>query len=209
MRERQSDRATEKRGLLDGAGASRASHSLRLRTKRRTPAAPARPHHTSGQKPQCAMSGDRTGDNDARAVGFHLTTIEMPMRGGAKDGSFDVPAVILVVTIVNVKIRLYTMRIVRAIGARKLAASRDALPFNGQSGQAGVNRGRSSAGAHTRGRTRCGCVLCADKLPEEPSARLSLGSPVGVVVAAASPALAHTPPPSLSLSLSLSLPLSL
>ena len=174
------------------------------------------------------MSGDRTGDNDARAVGFHLTTIEMPMRGGAKDGSFDVPAVILVVTIVNVKIRLYTMRIAReagrlaqgnslrresqggrAIGARKLAASRDALPFNGQSGQAGVNRGRSSAGAHTRGRTRCGCVLCADKLPEEPSARLSLGSPVGVVVAAASSALAHTPPPSLSLSLSPSLPLSL
>ena len=155
------------------------------------------------------MSGDRTGDNDARAVGFHLTTIEMPMRGGAKDGSFDVPAVILVVTIVNVKIRLYTMRIVRAIGARKLAASRDALPFNGQSGQAGVNRGRSSAGAHTRGRTLCGCVLCADKLPEEPSARLSLGSPVGVVVAAASPALAHTPPPSLSLSLALSLPRSL
>ena len=54
-----------------------------------------------------------------------MTTIEMPMRGGAKDGSFDVPAVILVVTIVNVKIRLYTMRIGRAIGVRKLAVTRE------------------------------------------------------------------------------------
>jgi len=129
------------------------------------------------------MSGDRTGDNHARSKWDFTCYYRDAMRGGAKDGSFDVPAVILV-TIVNVNGDQIIHNAHCPCDWRKFAPSSTGIGPRGRGeGQAGWTEDRALL-EHILAEEHV--ADASDKLPEEPSARLSLGSPVGFGVAAAS-----------------------